>query len=284
MIVVSGASGRLGSQTLRNLLGLVSPSEIGASVRDVSKAQDLIDEGVRVREGDFDDPDALIAAFNGADVVMIISVGPPMESRLKRHCAAVDAAKEVQAHRVVYTSVSKPAETHPFRATETHRLTEEYIKDSGLAYTILRDNLYAENTFVEIPKLEETGVLRWPNGRGEVAYVAIDDVAAAAATVLANPGHDNKVYEMTGPAALSYEEIAAELGKAIGREVRLEVISDDQYRRECRAKGMDEARIEGSLSSYVAVEQGYFADVSGDVPMLIGKPARTLAEVLSDYS
>lgn len=284
MIVVTGASGRLGSRTLRNLLEVVSPADLGASVRDPSKAEEFIDEGVRVREADFGDPESLIAAFNGADVIMITSVGPPMETRFERHRAAIDAAKEVDAQRVVYTSVSKPVENHPFAATETHRLTEDYIKKSGLAYTILRDNLYAENTFVEIPQLKESGVLRWPNGKGQVAYVGIDDVAAAAATVLVDPGHDNKVYDMTGPAALSYEEIAAALGQAIGRDVRLEIISDDQYREDCRAKGMDDARIEGSLSSYVAVEEGYFADVSGDIPMLIGQPAKTLQEVLATYS
>ena len=285
MIVVTGASGRLGSRIIQGLLDKGVPaSEIGASVRDAGSLKALTDKGVRVREANFDDAGSLEHAFEGADVVMVISVGPPMEKRLERHATAIDAAVVAGAKRLVYTSVTKPVEHHPFRATETHRLTEAYVTEAGIDFTFLRDNLYAENTFHEIPGLKDTGVLRWPNGKGRVAYVAIDDVAASAATVLTESGHENKIYEMTGPEALSYEEIATALGEAIGREVTLEIISDDQYRDDGRAGGMDEARIEGSLSSYVAVEDGYFAEVTDHVPKLCGRPATTLRQVLSSYS
>lgn len=284
MIIVTGASGRLGSRTIQAVLDKGVPaSTIGVSVRDPAMVEGLAEKGVRVRAADFDDRESLEHAFEGADAVMIISTPPPMDKRLKRHSTAVDAAHAAGAGRVVYTSVSKPVANHPFGATESHRLTEEYIKNSGIDYTILRDNLYAENTFHEVPGLMETGVLRWPNGKGRVAYVAIDDVAASAAAVLTGSGHENKIYDMTGPEALDYEEIAAALGDAIGRDVILEIISDEQYREDCRAKGMPEDRIEGSLSSYVAVEEGYFAEVTDHVRQLAGRPAKTLREVLAGY-
>ena len=162
MIIVTGANGQLGRQVTEKLLERVPAGQIGVSVRDPQKAQDLEERGVRVSRGDFDDAESLAHAFEGAPRVLIVSVDDTGEEAVRRHRAAIDAAKAAGAERVFYTSHAGSDPISAFPPMVDHAATEVALRDSSVAYTSLRNGFYATTAVMQMTTALESGELAVP--------------------------------------------------------------------------------------------------------------------------
>jgi NAD(P)H dehydrogenase (quinone) len=273
MIVVSGATGRLGGRIAR----LLDDRGVGQRllVRDASRAPRLGNAEVAVAE--YADRDAVRRALDGADTVLMVS-GAESADRMDHHRAFVDAAADAQVGHVVYTSFYNAGPEATFTLARDHWATEEYLRAAGLVFTSLRDNLYAD--FLPL-MVGDDGVIRGPGGDGKASVVAQDDIADAAVAVLLEPGpHAGRVYDLTGPEDLSFAEMAAIVSRVTGRAVRFHDETPDEAYASRASYGAPGWQVDAWVSTYTAVAKGELAGVSGAVEELTGHPATSLEALL----
>src|SRR4051794_10406943 len=161
MIVVTGATGRLGGALVEQLRKRLPADGIGVSVRGPAKAAALTEQGVRVRHGDFDDAGSLLDAFEGAEQVLLVSAATTGEAALRQHRTAIDAAAQAGVQRIVYTSHMGTNPASPFAPMPDHAATEAMLQESGLAFTALRNGFYASSGRMLLGRAPETGEV-WP--------------------------------------------------------------------------------------------------------------------------
>jgi uncharacterized protein YbjT (DUF2867 family) len=199
--------------------------------------------------------------------------------RRAQHTAFVDAAAAAGVRHIVYTSFAGAAPDCTFTLGRDHYATEQHIRASGMAFTFLRDNLYAD--FL-VGMVGEDGVLRGPAGDGRVAAVAMDDVADAAAAVLLDPRpHAGSAYPLTGPEALTLDEVADRLSAALNRRVTYKPETLEEAYASRASYGAPQWQLDAWVSSYTSVAKGDVAEVTDDVQRLTGHPATSLAELLA---
>ncbi|MGE0238606.1 MAG: NAD(P)H-binding protein, partial [Parvibaculaceae bacterium] len=200
MYFVTGASGRLGQLVAGEVAKQGAAGQTTLGSRDPGKLAGLGSRGFRTAAFDFDDPQSMRDALQDHQHLLLISGDTAVDERIRQHKAAIDAAKAAGLESIVYTSFTNAASKSRFTFARIHAETEAYIKSSGLAYTVLRNNQYAENLANTIAHAKETGTLGVYGGKGKVAYIPRQDIAFAAATaLLAQPA--NAIYEITGPEA-----------------------------------------------------------------------------------
>lgn len=280
MIVVTGASGGLGRLVIEDLLTRVPADQIVAAVRTAEKVADLAERGVHVRQADYDAPATLKTALNGADRVLLISASEPGK-RLPQHRAVVEAAQEAGVRHLAYTSAPQ-ADTSTLFVAPDHKATEELIRASGLPFTFLRNGWYHENYVQVIADVAAAGVLRGSAHDGRVSSAARADYAAAAAEVLTTDGHAGKVYELFGDVAWTYADLAAEIGRAAGKETRYEDLSPEEYAKALADAGVPEQVVPRILVADQAVADHLLGDTSGDLRALIGRPTTPLAAYVAE--
>ncbi|MFG1706312.1 SDR family oxidoreductase [Nonomuraea sp. M3C6] len=273
-IVTTGATGRLGGRVAALL------ASAGVEQRLVSRHADRVAplERATAVSADYGDPEAMRQALEGASTVLFVSAAESAD-RLDRHRTFVDAARDAGVTHLVYTSFYGAAQQAAFTLARDHWATEQYIRDSGLPFTFLRDNLYAD--FLPLMAGDD-GVIRGPAGQGRVAAVAQDDIAEAATTVLLSPGeHEGATYDLTGPQALTLDEVAATLSKATGRTITYhpETLQEAYASRE--SYNAPDWQVEAWVSTYLAIAAGELEGVSDGIPALTGHPATTFEELLT---
>ncbi len=279
MILVTGATGKLGRAIVEQLLELVPAEQIGVSVQDPEKARDLEQRGVRVRKGNFDDAASLAHAFEGASQVLIVSVPRTGEQAVRFNQTAIDAAKAVGTQRILYTSHmgSNPASSFP--PMRTHAATEMALQESGVPFTALRNGFYASSAVMFLGSAVETGELAVPQD-GLVAWTAHADLARVAAIALAKGGLDGITPPLTASEALDLADVAEIASELTGRPIRRIVVPDDEFRSRLVARGTPEVAVNIQLGNYAASRQGNFANVDPTLARLIGRPPMTMRDVL----
>jgi len=273
-IAVTGATGQLGGRVARRL------ADRGAAqlllVRDPARAPQL--PGASLARAGFTDHDAVRDALRGVPTVLMVSASESPD-RVRQHRTFVDAARAAGVGHLVYISFVGAAPDATFTHARDHWHTEQHIRASGMGFTFLRDNLYADF----FPALAgDDGVIRGPAGQGRVAAVAQDDIADVATIVLGDPaGHAGRTYDLTGPEALSLQEVAAVLSRTTGRTVSYhpETVAE-AYRSRAVYQAADWL-VEAWVSTYTAIAAGELAPVSDAVPTLTGRPATALADLLA---
>lgn len=279
-ILVTGATGGLGRQTLDFLLQRVPPVRIAALARDPVKLADLAARGVDVRQGDYHDRASLKAAFQGIDRLFFISA-PSFTNMVEQHRNIVAGAMAAGVQHIVYTGIQR-REGSGFvmdQVTATENATEEMLAASGAGITVLRNATYMDALpFLLGPKaLNE---IRVPAGKGASAFVARRDLGEASAVVLSTEGHMGKTYTLSGGVAVTMDEIAAILSQIAGRTIRYTDVSVATFIKERVAAGLPEP-VGVFLASWMqAIAAGEFATVSSDLERLIGHPAVTPAALL----
>ncbi|MET9316278.1 NAD(P)H-binding protein [Kribbella sp. NPDC003505] len=277
MIIVTGATGRLGRAVVDRLTERVPAAQLGVSVRDPDKAADLAAQGIRVRRGDFDDPDSLAYAFEGARQVLVVS-GPADPAP---HRVAIDTAKTAGAERVLYTSHQAANPDSLFIATRGHAATEQDLLNSGVPFTALRNGFYASTPVFLVRSALETGELILPED-GPFSWTAHRDLADAAAIALTEPGRvDGITPPLTGPELFDYADVAAIASDLLGRKITRITVPDEQWRQVALGRGLPEFLVDLTLGIFAAARRGEFAVVDPALPALIGRPATTLREVLA---
>ncbi len=202
------------------------------------------------------------------------------EHRREEHLAFVDAAAAAGVSHVVYTSFLGASPTATFTLARDHAATERHLEASGMAWTFLRDGLYLD--FLPL-MVGDDGVIRGPADEGRAAVIARRDVARVAATVLQDPAaHAGRVYDLTGPEALTFTEMAAILGDHLGRKVTFidETIEEAYASR--KSYGAPDWQVEAWVSTYTAVANGEMGPASDDVLAVTGEPPISLSQFLTE--
>lgn len=282
MFIITGATGKLGRMIVENLLERVPADQIGVSVRDTDKAEDIAARGVRVRRGDFADVKSLHSAFEGATQLLIISSnaratgGDP----LAQHRNAIEAASSVGARRIVYTSHMAANATSAFPPMHDHAATEAMLQQSGIACTALRHGFYAESGIGLMGNALDTGVIEAP-ADGKVAWSAHVDLAAAAAIILTDEGkYAGPTQPLTGSEALDLADFAAIATEVTGRSITRSIVSDDTQRERMIARGLPDAAVEIALGQFAASRAGEFAPADPFLEQILGRPPLTIRDML----
>ncbi|GAA4736316.1 SDR family oxidoreductase [Modestobacter marinus] len=272
-IAVTGSTGRLGGRVARLLADAGVRQRL--LVRDPARAPQL--PGTTVAVAPYADRRAVREALTGVGTVLMVS-GSESADRVEQHRSFLDAAADAGVGHLVYVSFLGAAPDATFLLARDHWATEEHARTLGLPATFLRDGLYAD----DMPGLVgEDGVIRGPAGDGRASVVALDDIAAVAATVLRDPApHAGAAYDLTGPAALTLPEVAETITAVTGRPVRYQAETvEEAYASRVQFDAPDWL-VAAWVSTYTAIAAGEMAPVSSDVPDLLGRPATPLAEVL----
>ncbi|WP_067689111.1 NmrA family NAD(P)-binding protein [Nocardia jejuensis] len=280
MIVITGATGRLGSQVVDRLLTRIPADQVGVSVRDTARAADLRARGVRVRRGDFTEPESLAEAFENAAQVLIVSANDTGGEAVAQHAAAIDAATTVGATRILYTSHQGAGADSRFAPMPDHAATEALLAASGLPFTSLRNGFYTATIPLLLGNALETGELRAP-ADGPVSWTEHADLAEAAAIVLAEPDLiDGATPPLTAPNALDLNDIAAILTDLSGRTVRRVIVEDEDWTAGLITHGVPEAQAELLLGMFHASRRGEFATTDPALESLLGHEATSVRTFL----
>ncbi|MEV4630000.1 SDR family oxidoreductase [Micromonospora sp. NPDC049523] len=272
-IAVTGATGRLGGRVARRLASLGVPQRL--LVRSPDRAPRL--PATDVVQAGFADTDEVRRALDGVRTVLMVSA-EETPGRVDLHRAFVDAAASAGIAHLVYISFYGAAPDATFTLARDHWATEQHIRGTAMAYTFLRDNLYAD--FLPL-MVGADDVLRGPAGRGRVAAVALDDIADAATAVLTDPDpHTGTTYELTGPQALTLDEVAVTLSRSTGRTIRYRAESLDEAYRSRQSYGAPAWQVDAWVSTYTAIANGELDTVTDAVPRLTGHAATALAALL----
>lgn len=264
---ITGASGHLGRLTAEALLHRVEPGELVLITRTPDRLADLAARGVDVRAGDFTRPGTLGAAFDGVNDLLLISTDA-IGARVPQHQAAVEAAAKAGVRRIVYTSVPEPTSDNPAFVVADHAATEAALRESGLGWTVLRNNLYAEYQLDALQHAAASGRYVTNTGAGRAAYVTRADCAAAAAGALVSREVDDRALDVTGPRPLDAQDmvrLAAGLG---ARPVEVQLLDDDAYTASLVTAGVPEPLAVGLASFGAAIRLGHLAAVTDTVRRL----------------
>ena len=275
-VFVTAATGALGGKIVDRLTG--GDATVIAGARNPDRADALRGTVAEVRRCDYDDPASMRTAFEGVDVLMLIPSLAAVEPRIRQHADTLAAAKAAGVNRVVFASFMAAEPDSRFHVAPFLLYAESKLRLSGLDWTIARDGMYLDPVADWIPDLIKMGKLPYPVRHGRVSYVGRDDLARAFAAICTGEGHSERLYKLTGPKAVSMEELAAAVSRHVGTEIPFEAISDDEYVELCQAGGEPEALTPALLSMYRAVEHGEFEESTDHIKNLTGEPAATLDE------
>jgi NAD(P)H dehydrogenase (quinone) len=270
-LAVTGSTGVLGGMVARGL------AEAGFSqrllVRDAGRAPELPDSSAVV--ADYADAAGSRSALQGTKTLFMVSASEA-EDRLQQHCTFVDAAAEAGVQHIVYTSFFGAGPACTFTLGRDHYATEQRIRDSGIAFTFLRDSFYLDF----LPMLTgEDGVIRGPAGDGVMAAVAREDIARCAVAVLRDPAvHAGFTYNLTGPEDISLGQAAEVLTAATGRTVTFHNETVEEAYASRAHYGAPKWQVDAWVSTYTAIAAGELAGTTADVRGLTGKDPLSLAE------
>ena len=283
-ILVTGASGKFGHAVINHLLSTyaVPGKQIIAVTRKPETLKDLSAKGVQVRAGDFDDEASLAEAFKGADRLLIVSTDALDRPgrRLEQHSRAVAAAKAAGVKHIAYTSMMHPDAESPIGFAADHRGTEEAIKATGIAHTILRNAWYMENLVMSLPAAFASGQWYVASGDGKTSHTARDDQARTAAAVLASGSNETAVYNVTGPEALTADETAKLVSDAVGKPLAVVHVTPDQLQAGMIAAGVPDFLAPVFVSFDVNGLKGRAGTLSDAVEKLSGVKPQTLRQWL----
>ncbi|MGB6008955.1 NAD(P)H-binding protein [Castellaniella sp.] len=275
-IAITGSTGQLGRLLIDALKARLPARDLLALARSPAKAADL---GIAVRQADYDQPDALPAALAGIDTLMLISANE-LGKRAEQHRHIIDAARRAGARRIVYTSLLH-ADTSTLSLAGEHIATEKMIKDSGLAYTILRNGWYTENYAGSIAGAVAGGALIGSAGAGRISSAARADYAQAAAVALAGEGHDGKTYELAGDDSFTLADLAAEVSRQTGRAIPYRNLPRADYAAALRGFGLPADFADAVAGWDVSASQGALFDEGRVLSRLICRPTTALSAVVA---
>ena len=276
MILITGATGKLGRKVIETLLSKNIPADqIAALVRDENKAAGLIQKGIDIRLGDYDNKPSLDKAMKGIDKVLLVS-GLDMNKLVEQHRNVVDAAKKAGATCLSYTSnCLRDRNTLVNKIMITHFETEDYIMASGLNYVIFRNVLYMDSMAMYMlgKDFMENGI-RLPAGDGSVSYALRSDEAEAIGNVLAGDNCSNRIFNFTNSKAYSFDDVAKALSELSGKQVTYTPVDMETYKNKMKVQGMPEHAIEAMAPFMTDIRNGQGSTVSTDLEDALGhKPA-----------
>ncbi|RKG94061.1 SDR family oxidoreductase [Corallococcus terminator] len=278
MIVVTGATGKLGRFVVEGLLKKVPANQVAVAVRDPEKAKDWAARGVQVRKVDYSQPETLAGAFGKGDGVLLISANE-VGKRFPQHSAVIEAAKKAGVKLLAYTSAPY-ADTSGIKLVGEHKATEEAIKASGLPYAFLRNGWYFENYTDNLAPALEYGVVQGSAKDGRVSAASRKDYADAAVEVLTGTGHENQVYELAGDTAFTLTEYAAEVSRQSGKKVAYVDLPVPEYSAALVKVGLPQVYADILADADAGLAKGELYNDSHTLSRLIGRSTTKLADAV----
>ena len=268
MILVTGATGQHGEALLRLLSGRGIAAR--ALVRSPAKAARIAAlPHVEIVHGDMGKPDTLEAPLRGIDRAILISSATPDMVEVQSNF--IDAARRARVEHVVKLSGIKPTLDSTFRFARMHGEIERRLEASGMAFTHLRPGEFMPVYFRQVPNIASKGALLLPMEDARIASIDIGDIAEIAAKTLTEPGHQGKIYSLTGPEALTMAEVAQKLSAATGKTIRYINIVPEDARKAQLAAGMPPFLTDALFELFSERRKGMEAKVWPDTEALLGR-------------
>jgi uncharacterized protein YbjT (DUF2867 family) len=277
MILVTGATGKVGSEAVRLLRQREIP--VRALVRSPEKAAPLAQAGAEIAEGDLDVPGTLDEAMKGVTTVVLVSPGVPAQE-----INVIDSAVRAGAGHIVKITSNASADS-PIARRRWQSEIEAALAASGLDHTLLRANAYMQNTLALAPAIVKTSSFGSSTGAGRLGMIDARDVGAVAAGIATAPApHVARTYWLTGPELISYAGVAAALSAVLGRPITYRELSSEEDKEAMIRAGLPEPVAEMNAQAFSMVAGGDAAWITEDVPSLLGRPARSFEQFATDFA
>jgi uncharacterized protein YbjT (DUF2867 family) len=278
--LVTGATGNVGSQVVRELRG--RGVAVRAFVRDPDRAVRQLGGGADLAVGGFSDAASVRRALEGVDAVFLSS-GDGLQ-KVEHETAVIDAAAAAGVQRIVKASTIRAEVGSPLPPFDWHGQIEQHLRRSAVPAVVLQASFYMTNLLMSADQIREHGRLFAPAAEGKIAMIDPRDVAAVAAVALTTAGHAGRTYVLTGPEALTYSQIAAHLSAATGRPIEFVDVPDAALRQGLVAAGMPDWLVEHLLALFGIIRQDALAETTDTVHALTGRSPRTFAEFARDHA
>jgi uncharacterized protein YbjT (DUF2867 family) len=284
MILVVGGRSKIGSALLESL---AAKGEAVRALMRSSEGTDSLPDGVEAVTGDLADLESLRAAIDGAEKMFLLCGTVEDEVQLNRN--AIDVAREAGVGLLVRSSIIGADPSSQATFVRDHGQADAYLKESGVPHALVRPNLFMQNIPENtVPSIDAEGNFYANAGDARISMVDTRDVAAVVAEVLTTPGHEGQAYDVTGPEAVSYEDVATKLSATLTRDVTYIDAPDDAIRGALLGFGMPEWVVGALVDLYQDYRRsgtdGYAAQVTDAVQQLTGRPPRTLDQLLAQSS
>ena len=278
MICVTGASGTVSSEVIRQLESSKAPFR--GAYFSKKKAEAARARGIEAFIIDYNQPETLRAAFQGCDKLFLLGPNALNHSELERN--AVEAAKAAGVRHIVKQSVMGAAE-EAYSLAKVHRPVEKAIESSGSAWTFLRPNSFMQNAVTFMGKtIRAESAFYSASGQAKIGHVDVRDIAAVAVKVLSGPNYEGKTYTLSGPEALTYDELASELSKALGRPISHVNLSPSDLKGGMLAEGMPEAIADRMLDLERYFREDRASRITNDIKQVTGREPRRFAEYVRE--
>src|SRR6266850_3451955 len=281
-VLVTGATGTVSSALLGALRG--KPGlRLRALVRDTAKAESLKKDGVEVVAGDLEEPDTLPEAFDGVDILWLLTPASALEPSMGSN--AIRVAKQARVKHVVRNSAIKAGHDAPNRNGRLHALVEEAVKASGIPWTILRPHYYMQNLLSSASSVASDGMLYMNMGEGRVGTIDGRDVGVFAAKVIEHPDrHAGKIYDPTGPESIDMGAAAETLSRVLGKQVNYVALPQDAAQQAMIGFGLSRWFV-GNVVDYGRVySEGWGDFVTKDFKDVTGHQARSFKQFATDFA
>lgn len=279
-VLVTGATGTVGSHLVHRLRerGVL----VRAFVRDPDKAAAMFAPGtdLDVAVGDLGDPASLRAAMDGADQMYLACGNHPQQVPWEN--AAIDAAAEAGVRRIVKLSVRGAEIGSPVAFSDAHGHIVEHLRARGIAHVLLEPGFSMANLLGAADGVRQAGAIFLPGAGARIAMIDPRDVAEVAATVLTSEGHDGRRYELTGPEAITFDDVARELTAVLGRPIGFVAVPDDAALAQLVGAGAPEWYATNVVTVFRLLREGVQAEAGDVVHVLTGREPRSVADFLRD--
>lgn len=280
MILLTGATGRTGRPLVDLIVDAAIPAR--ALVRDATKAEALRERGLDVVVGDLSDRAAVQRAMDGIEHALLLAANSPDQWEQER--GFVEAAVAARVGHVVKVSAIGADAGSTRVLKRFHGMTEDLLRKSALAHTIVQGNFYMDNLLAQAPLVAKESMLALPMGRGSVGAIDIRDVAGALFATLTQPGFENRSFLVTGPDVLSFEGMAGLLCEVLGREVRYVDVPPDTFRERVIAAGVPAWNADAMLQLFALIRDDRNACVTDDFEEMTGRKPRPFQEWARDHA
>lgn len=280
-VLITGVTGNIGSAVLDNFG--TTDLDLRALVHDESKARTMRDGGVEAIVGDFLEPESLAPALEGVGAVLLITPIHPEQVAQATNVieAAMDSGNDP---RIVRLSVAQASHEAPTKNSRQHAQIEEELISSGLPYTILRPTTFMQNSLATARRISSEGRIYQPFKDGKLGMIDARDIGEVAVKVLTEEGHEGKTYTLTGPAAISFHDIAEMLSEVLRKKVEYVPISLEEAKETMLGMGLSEWKAEVLIEYARAHSQGYSNFTTEDVEQLTGHTATSYREFATDFA
>lgn len=279
MILVTGATGNIGSEIVRELRDRGAP--VRAFVRDPDKARRRLGEELDVASGDFADPASIRRALDGVKQVLLSVPNGPRQ--VEHEVNVINAAASAGVGRIVKLSTVGAEIGSPAAFWDWHGRSEQHLRVSAVPAVILRSNFYMSNLLASAEQIRRDARLYAPADQSRIAMIDPRDVGAVAAGVLTGRGHEGQTYVLTGPEAITFGDIASQLSATTGRRVEFVDVPDEAARAGMVAAGMPDWFAESLVTVFVMLRQGAAEQKTDTVERLTGRQPRSFAEFAGDH-